>query len=183
MSNVDNKDLLAAINKAMEGVNFDNVDPEASGFSELPDGYFLTSVKKAEFGFSKKGALQVAMQFKIEENGVELTLDKYNNVVQKELKGTKGRIIFKYYNYETEDKILKFANDMAKFEDENGDQLIDADAFKSGAEILLDSLELLVQSGSRVYVKNDVNKNDDGTSSSWANLVSWKTAEKLGLAV
>lgn len=180
-NNVD-AELLKAINSAMEGVDFESVDPDAAVYATLPDGYFLVSVKKYEFGFSKNsGNLQVAMQLKIEENGVDLTVDKYNNVVLKELKNTKNRTIFKYYTYTSEDKILRFANDMAKFEDAEGNSLLGKEAFMNGAEILLDSLDLLVQSGSRIYVKQETTQNSDGTSSTWTNPISWKAAKKLEL--
>lgn len=176
-------ELLKAIEEAMQGVDFNSVDPDATAYSDIKDGYYLVSLKKYEFGFSKKSQrLQVMAQFKVEENGFTTDVDKYNQIVINPIKGSKGKVTSIFYNYESEDKILKFANDMSKFESETpGESLLGKEAFMNGVEILLDSLNLLVQSGSRVYLKQETTTNADGTTSTWKNLVSWNTAKKLGL--
>lgn len=176
-------ELLKAIEEAMQGVDFNTVDPDATAYSDIKDGYYLVSLKKYEFGFSKNsGRLQVMAQFKVEENGFTTDVDKYNQIVINPIKGSKGKVTSIFYNYEAEDKILKFANDMAKFESETpGESLLGKEAFMNGVEILLESLDLLVQSGSRVYLKQETTTNADGTTSTWKNLVSWNTAKKLGL--
>jgi len=176
-----NEDLLKAINEAMQGVNFDNVDPDGNTFTEAPDGYYLCELKKAQFGFSKKGNLQVACQFKAVEDGCDLDVDKYGNVKVINIPKTKGKVFFKYYSYNAEDKILRFANDMAKFIDENNQPLLEAEAYKAGAEILIESLQLLEAAAPQIYCKQETSANDDGTSSTWFNPVSWNTAKKLGL--
>ena len=68
---------------------------------------------------------------------------------------------------------------MLKFEgDEPGVPLLGKEYF-TNSDLIEDALEVL--KGMRIYIHNTVTEKDDGTSSTWANVLSWKNANGLGL--
>lgn len=175
----DIKNALSALDEILAKTALDDVSAESQGFSELPDGYYLCEVEKAEFKESKTSKLpMVAFTFKIVEDGTGIEYNE-SEVIFKTLKSTKNRKIFKYYVFKDESSVKRFASDMLKFEGEvAGEPLLPKEAFTS-SETLLDALDVL--EGMRIYVQSDTTEKDDGTKSTWCNLISWKRATELEL--
>ena len=109
---------------------------------------------------------------------VRLT-DKAGNVETKEVKGSKNRKIFMYYVLKDTASVRRFVSDMLKFEgEERGKPLLDKEYFMN-SEILADALKIL--EGMQIYIQITKSTNDDGTTRSWQNLISWKRAAALDL--
>ena len=166
------KVLSTRVNELFASVNVDDVSAESAGFSDAPEGYFLCEVKKDELTMSKSGNPQVAFTFKITEDGRKI--ENTNELI----KGSKGISIFKYYRLLDDKDVRKFVSDMLKFEvDENGSSL-PKEAFTND-ETINDALDII--NGLQIYVQNTVTVNDDGSKSTWVNLITWKRAAELGL--
>ena len=79
--NKTNKELIASINELLSKTNINDVTSETNSFQELPQGYYLCSVEKAEIKESKSsGEPMVAFTFNVVENGVQFNADKDGNV-------------------------------------------------------------------------------------------------------
>ena len=157
----------------------DDVSAESQGFSELPDGYYLCEVEKTDFKESKSTHLpMVSFTFKIVEDGIGFITSE-TDIKEVALTGTKNRKIFKHYVFKDESSVKRFASDMLKFEGEiAGEPLLPKEAFIT-SETMLDALDIL--EGMRLYVQSDTSEKDDGTKSTWYNLISWKRAAELEL--
>ena len=176
MSQENMKDMLSVLNNLLENTDLTDVTAEDAGFSELPDGYYLSEVENAELKTSKSSKQpMVAFQFKIIEDG--LGLDEDGNRI--DLKKTKGRKIFLYYVLKDETSIRRFVTDMLKFEgEEEGKSLLEKECF-TNSELLEDALDIL--KGMRIYIHSSTTVNDDDSTSVWKNLISWKRAKALEL--
>lgn len=170
--------LFNTLDGVLSNAKLDDVTAESNNnFSELPDGYYLSEVEKAEIKESKASHQpMVALQFKVGEDG--LAVDKDGNFT--ELKGTKNRKIFMYYVLKDETAVRRFAADMLKFEGEvEGEPLLPKEAFTT-SELLVEALDALV--GMCIYIQSSTTENkSDGTTSVWKNLISWKRAKTLEL--
>ena len=171
-------DIFASLNGILQNTDLTDVTAESTGFSELPDGYYLSEVEKAELKESKSSHQpMVAFQFTIVEDGS--TVNEQGDF--EPIKKSKNRKIFMYYVLKDETAIKRFATDMLKFEgDKEGESLLSKEYF-TNAEVLQDALEIL--KGMRIYIQSSTTINDDDSTSVWKNLVSWKRAKAIGLTV
>ena len=175
------KNIFNTLDALLENTDLSKVTAESTGFSELKDGYYLCEVKKAELKASKSsGNPMAAFQLKVIEDGTDFIFDVKNRATPITLKGTKNRIIFKYYVFKDETSVQRFAGEMLRFEDENGESILTKEYFTT-SELIEDALDVLI--GMRIYVHISTTENADGTSSTWTNLITWKTASALGLKV
>lgn len=177
---MENKQDMTALFKSLDGVlsntDLSDVTAESNNFSELPDGYYLCEVKKAELKESKSSHMpMVAFQMTVVEDGLGVNEDASFF----DLKKTKNRQIFLYYVLKDENAVRRFVTDMLKFEGDKEDEPILGKEYFTNSEVLIDALDILV--GMRVYVQSSTSKNDDGTSSNWKNIISWKRARLLEL--
>lgn len=175
----DIKEALSLLDSILAKTTLDDVSAESQGFNELPDGYYLCEVEKTEFKESKTSKLpMVSFTFKIVEDGTGFEYSE-NDAKKFTLKGTKNRKIFKHYVFKDEGSVKRFASDMLKFEGETaGEPLLPKEAFMS-SETMLDALDIL--EGMRIYIQSDTSEKDDGTKSTWYNLISWKRVGELEL--
>ena len=172
--------VFNSLNSLLKNTDLRDVTNESAGFSELPEGYYLCEVEKAELTQSKKsGEPMVAIQFKVAEDGCnisDISDDGSVNIIKH--KGTKNRKIFMYYVLKDEAAVKRFVTDMLKFEISEGESILPKEAF-STADTLEDALDVLI--GMTIFVRITVSEKDDGTLSRWNNLISWKRAKDLGL--
>lgn len=175
-NNEELKNILGNLDNLLSQTDLKDVTSEGNGFQDLPDGYYLGEVEKAELTISKKSREpMVAFQFKIIEDGRSSTED--GEFVP--LKGTKNRKIFIYYLLKDDSSIKRFVTDMLKFEgEEAGVPLLEKEYFTNSA-LIEDALDVLV--GRAIYIQVSTNEKDDGSKSTWNNMISWKRAEKIGL--
>lgn len=173
---MENEELFNNLNSILSSTDLKDVTAEGEGFKDLPEGYYLVEVEKAELKTSKSsGKPMVAFQFKVVDDGRIVNEDGSFGIIPK----TKNRKIFKYYVIGDEAGVRRFATDMLKFEgDEEGVPLLEKECFTT-SELLVDALEILI--GMRVYANISINLNADGSSSSWTNLITWKRVKKLEL--
>ena len=173
------KNALELLDQLLSTTNLDDVSADQQGFNELPDGYYLCEVEEAKFTTSKSsGNPMVSFKFKITEDGIAV---EYNNdkITLKDIKHTQNRKIFKHYVLKDDSSVRRFASDMLKFEGEvAGEPLLPKEAFTT-SDTLIDALDVLT--GMRLYVQSDTSEKDDGTKSTWYNLISWKRAKDLEL--
>jgi len=180
MAETDNKQLIASINELLKQTNITDVTAESNSFQELPEGYYLCTVNTAEIKESKaSGNPMIAFTFTVSENGYRYVADEDGNAKMQEVKGSKNRKIFMYYVLKDTASVRRFVSDMLKFEgEEPGKPLLDKEYFMN-SEILADALAIL--QGIKIYIQITKSTNDDGTSRSWQNLISWKRAAALDL--
>lgn len=173
------KSLKSELNALLSNVDFSDVTSESAGFTQLPDGYYLCEVEKAELKTSKTTKKpMVSFQLKITENGFAVTINEDGSTEFEELKKTVNRKLFVHYVIKDEQSVKRFAADMLKFENENGDPILEKEYFMN-ADVLEDALDILV--GMKIYVQVSTTTNDDDTTSTWNNFISWKRAAKLEL--
>ena len=152
-------ELFEQLDKLLNQTDLTDVSSESSGFTQLPDGYYLCELEKAELKFSKSsGQPMASLQFTVVEDGTTAEMTEQGTVIQETLKRTKGRKIFVHYILNSEQKIKRFATDMLKFEEKEGESLLPKEAFTT-SETLVDALDLLC--GMRIYVNVSTTVNND----------------------
>lgn len=173
------KESLELLNSLLSEVSLDDVSSESQGFTELPDGYYLCEVEEAKLTTSKSsGQPMVSFRFNIVEDGTNVQYDD-NEIRFVPLNKTKNRKIFKHYVLKDSTSVKRFASDMLKFEGEVQDEpLLPKEAFTT-SETLEDALDILT--GMRIYVLTDTTEKEDGTKSTWNNIISWKRVRDLEL--
>lgn len=179
MENENMTDVFANLDSLLAKTDLKDVTSEGAGFEELPDGYYLCEVEKAELKESKTSHMpMVAFQFKVVEDGltVKSEMEDWSSI-----KGSKNRKIFIYYVLKDDSSVRRFVTDMLKFEGTTpGESLLEKECFTNSA-LIEDALDIL--KGYQVYIQVSTSENADGTTSSWKNLISWKRANSLGLKV
>lgn len=176
MENKDMKALFNSLDAILNNTDLADVTAESNNFTELPDGYYLCEVEKAELKESKTSHQpMVAFQLKIVEDGLGVNEDGnfYN------LKKTSNKKVFLYYVLKDENSVRRFVTDMLKFEGDVENEPILGKEYFTNSEVLVDALDILV--GMRIYIQSSTNKNDDNSTSNWKNLISWKRARMLEL--
>ena len=170
------KQLFGDLDSLLGSTDIKDVTAEGAGFEELTDGYYLSEVEKAEIKESKSSHVpMVALQFKVVEDGLDINPE---GMIEK-VRNTKNRKIFIYYPLKDEQSVKRFIADMLKFEgSEPGKPLLDKEYF-ANSELLATALDVLT--GSRIYIQVSCLEKEDGSISSWRNLISWKRVEALGL--
>ena len=173
----DMTNLFSSLDGILANTDLTDVTADGSGFQELPDGYYLCEVEKAELKESKSTHLPMAaFQLKVVDDGYGVNQDTGNFEM---IKGTKNRKLFMYYSLKNDTMVKRFVTDMLKFEGETeGEPILGKEYFTTSA-VLNDALEILI--GLRIYVQLSTTANDDDTTSQWKNLISWKRAKALEL--
>lgn len=177
-----NAGMFAQLDKILSSSDLKDVTSENVGFQELPEGYYLCEVEKAELTSSKKsGNPMVAFTMKVVEDGFTAVIEDNGSVNLTSIDKSKNKKIFIYYVFKDEQSVKRFAADMLKFEGEVvGEPILSKEYFMS-SELLADALDILVDAN--IYVQITKNENSDGTSSTWNNMISWKRAAALELPV
>lgn len=168
---VNLKDLLQQIDW--------NTVTEDDGFQDLPEGYYLCEVEKAELKENKAQTnQQVSFTFKVVEDGLAEGMDVRGNSVLQTISGTHNRKVFKHYPFKDAAGVKRFVTDMLKFEgDTPGEPLLEKEYFMM-EETIEDALNILV--GRRIYVQAS-HKEYQGKTSCWYDIVGWTRANALGL--
>ena len=153
---------------------------EVDSFDDLPEGYYLCEVEKAELKMNKAQTnQQVSFQFKIVEDGIQESLDAKGYSVLREIPATKNRKAFKHYPFKDVMGIKRFVTDMLKFEGEDGAPILEKEYFMH-EETINDALDILV--GMRIYMQVSI-RESQGKKSSWNDIIGWSRAKELGLPV
>lgn len=180
MEQKDLNSVFASIDMVLNNIKLDDVSSESSGSTELPDGYYLCEVEKAEVTTSKtSGSPMVAFQFKVIENGVSVDVNEDGTITKTSIERTANRKIFMYYPIKDERTVKRFVSDMLKFEGEKPGEPILAKEYFMTSEVLCDALDIIT--GMNIYVQVATTKNKEGTDSTFKNLVSWKRIAALEL--
>lgn len=164
-------------------VNWETVTEENS-FEDLPEGFYLCEVEKAELKENKaKTNMQVSFRFNVVDNGLAEKLDAKGNSVLVENSGTKGRKVFKHYAFKDAASVKRFVNDMLKFEDPStpGEPILSVDYFTM-EETFPDALGVIESMQLRLYIQARYTERD-GKKTCWYDLISWKRAAEMGLPV
>lgn len=181
LTNEEVKVLTSKVDELFGSLDLKGVSSESVGFEDMPDGYYLSKVRSAELTTSKSGNPQVAFSFKVVEDGIDSQFDESTGTfTQTKIKGTKGRVFFKYYTLRDTKDAKKFVSDMMKFQVNDKGESLPADAFMN-ANTINEALAILVDLA--VYVNLSSSVNEDGAKSTWYNLISWKRAEQLELPI
>lgn len=171
---LDMNELFKKVDDVLSKVDLSKTTAESAGFAELQPGYYLCEVTGADLGTSKNsGNPQIKLTLKVVENGI--AFDDDDNVIVRE--GSKNRNIFKYYPLKDESTVKRFVSDMLKFENEDGESILPAEAFTT-AEVLNESLDVIV--GMRIYVQLTISGEGENKNT-WTSLLSWNRANDLEL--
>ena len=173
----DMTNLFNALDGVLSNTDLTDVTADSNYFQDLPDGYYLCEVEKAELKESKSSHQpMVSLQLKTVEDGYAVNQTTGNFTA---LSKTKNKKVFIHYVLKNDALVKRFVTDMLKFEgEEEGVPLLDKECF-TNSELLVDALDILV--GHRVYVQSSTTVNDDDSTSVWKNLISWKRAKALEL--
>lgn len=172
--------LAIQLDELLKETNIEEVTSESNdSFEELPAGYYLCEVEKAELKETKETHLPMAsFTFKVIEPGKQVIIEEGESNFQ-EVKNSINRKIFINYVLKDSTTIKRFVSDMLKFEgEEEGQPLLNKEYFLN-SEILVDALSIL--EGMRIYVHISLNTKSDGSIGRWNNLISWKRAKILEL--
>lgn len=167
------------LNELLSQVNWDTVSKDDGGFDDLPQGYYLCEVEKAELKENKAGTnKQVSITFKVVENGLSEYINERGYSVLTDIPGTKNRKVWKHYPFKDVSGVKRFVTDMLKFEGtEVGVPLLEKEYFMT-EEIIPDALDILI--GHRIYVNANY-KEYKGQTNCWYDLVSWNRAKEMKL--
>lgn len=182
--NVDLSSIFSEIDEVRKQTDLSKVSAESVGFEDLPDGYYLAEVIETKIGRSKSSQKpMISLKFSIVDNGLKLN-DNEDDISFDTIEHTKNRQVFKHYVIDTPQNLKRFVSDMKKFEDPDsvGKSLLPDEAW-SDAKFMAESISILSEMNCRIWLHNKVTKRDDGTSSSWVDLVSFNQAAKAGLPV
>ena len=174
---------FVALSDLLAQVNWDTITEE-NAFEDLPEGYYLCEIKKAELKVNKAQTnMQASFQFAVVEDGLGEKIDSKGNSVLFTLTGTKNRRIFKHYAFKTADNVKRFVNDMLKFEapERMGEPLLTTDYFII-EEIIPEALKLLESMELRIYIQARYTEKD-GKKNCWYDLIGWGRAKEMGLPV
>lgn len=185
--NIDLQSIYSEIGEVMAKTDLSNVTAQSAGYEDLPDGYFLAEVTDTKIHRSKSSNKpMVSLTFSIVSDGLKLNEDDdaSEDVSFSEIPHTKDRLVFKHWVIDTPQNLKKFVSDMKKFEDpsEPNKALLPDEAW-SDPTFMGESIPLLAEMNCRMWIHNRVTKKDDGTTSSWQDLVDFNRAAKLGLPV
>lgn len=174
------KTLSDVLDALLKDTDLNKVTADSRGdFEELPQGYYLCNVEKAELKESKSSkSPMAAFTFKVVEDGHSLNATANGDIELTDIPHTKNRKVFIYYPFKDASSIKRFASDMLKFEGEEGVPLLAKDCF-TRTDLIEDALDVLT--GMRIYIQITVNEKEDRTKTTWQNLISWKRAKLLGL--
>lgn len=172
--------LFDTLDNILQNVKLDDVTEEGAGYDELPEGYYLCEVVKAELKETKSTKQPMAaFQLKVVEDGHDVEISADQEPILKDISNSKGRMIFLNYVLKDANAVKRFVSDMLKFEgDTPGESILPKEAFMT-SETIVESIEILI--GTRIYCMISKSEKDDGTTSTWTNLVSWKRAGQLEL--
>lgn len=189
MSNedLDMDSLFGEVADLIKQTDLSNVSAYSTGFEELPIGYYLTEVIKAEFTRSKtSNKPMVSLRLRIVDDGYKLVDNDMASadVHFEPITGVKGRYVFKHYVLTDSSSLKRFVSDMKKFEDPEhpGNELLPEQAW-SDVSVMREAISLLETLNSRIWVHVSESKKKDGTVGTWTDLESFKRAEEIGLPV
>lgn len=174
----DIKSMFDTLDKLLASTDLTNVTSESSGFEELKDGYYLCEVEKAELKTSSKGSPMASFKFKVVEDGFDVVVDDKGSVTLNEITKSKNKHLYVNFVLTDESSVKRFVNNMLKFEDDEGESLLPKEAFTT-SDTLEGAIEALA--GSCIYIQVSTTIKDDGSKSTWNNLISWKRAAALEL--
>lgn len=190
MAEQDLSVIAAALDATLAQCDLTNTTSD-KGTGDLPDGYYLCEVEKAELVSSKSGYPMVKFRYKVVENGYKSVVDDKGNDILVEAKGTMGNPIFMNYVLSNASQIPFFVSDMLKFantEDLNKPLLADTEEeakyYFTNTELLVQALDI-ISMGCRIYimVQSVPNKENKDVMDKKYNPIKWKRASELGLPV
>ena len=182
MSDFDYSKLSKTLDALLGSVDLTSTTEEGAK-SELPDGYYLCEVVKAELTESKSGNPMVSMQFKVMDDGKKIVQDEQGYSQLVDAPHTKDKIIYQNYVLSNELQVTFFVSDMLKFQDpETNEPLFDKEKDFDSTKAIMDVCEAL-EAGMIIYimVQTKDSKNEPGKKEKKYNPISWKRASKLEL--
>ena len=175
----DDKNIFSTLNQILSKTDLTDITADTPVYEELKDGYYLCEVETAELKVSSKGSPMAAMRLKVVENGHDAEITETGDVILTEIPKTKGRCIFLNFVLTDEISVKRFVTNMLKFEGDNeGEPILPKEAF-TNADTIEEALSILVGMG--IYVQVSTTIKNDGSKSTWNNLISWKRANALEL--
>ena len=175
---MEQQELMEILDQRLASVDSSKVTANNTGFKNLPDGYYNCELVEATLTTSKSNKVMIKGKFKVFEAGLKEVFDETTGSSELVIsKGSKNRLIWINWLFDTDANTEKFISDMKKFEDEDGNQILPEEAFKMSS-MLLDSLDAI--KGLHVYIMlQTVEKN--GEENQYSNLISWSRAKQLDL--
>lgn len=166
------------LNKIIQGSKLDDVTAESNNqFTDLPDGYYLSEVEKVDLKETKETHNpMITLQFNVVEDAVQID-DSGSQFLT--IPKTKGRKIFLNFVIKDEKSYKRFVSDMLKFENGEGEPILDKSYFTVDEETMMQALEALI--GFNIYIHLSTSETSDGNKNQWKNLISWKRAIDLEL--
>lgn len=178
-------DAMDSLDSLLSETKLDDVSAESNGgFEDLPEGYYLSVLEKAELTISKSsGSPMVSLTFKVVEDGVTEVVDEKGYVKKDYIKNSKGRKLFKHYPFKDSSSVKRFVADMLKFEGSEPDTpILEKECFTT-KELLGEALDVLSSVQPQIFIQVQKSTNKQGQTTNWNNLISWKRAKTLELVM
>ena len=180
---VDLSKIAATLDKLLKDVDLSNTT-EAGVKTQLPEGYFKSSVVKAELGeTSKTGLPMVKFEFLTVEDGLKSIVDDYGSVQLVEAPRTANQRIYINYVLSTDLQVGFFVSDMLKFQDPDTEEpYFTKDDFENTMGIV-QVCDILTECQPEIYisVQNTERKNDKGDTIQNFKPITFARARKLGI--
>ena len=176
-------DAMDSLDSLLSETKLDDVSAESNGgFEDLPEGYYLSVLEKAELTVSKSsGAPMVSLTFKVVENGITEVVDEKGYVKKVYIEKSEGRKIFKHYPFKDSSSVKRFVADMLKFEGETPDTPLLEKEYFTTKELLGQALDYLSSAQPQIFVQVTKSTNKQGQTTNWNNLITWNRARQLEL--
>lgn len=187
MAELDLTKISRMLDDLCSKTDLSSTTEEGASF-ELPDGYYLCEVTKAELTETQKtGQPMISMEYLTVEDGKKTIIDEQGYVQMVDAEKTAKKKIFQNYVLSTEMNLNFFVADMLKFQDpESNEPLFNKEEDFKSTETIMNVLDILVETAMQIFVmvQTTTRTNKETGQSEKVkkyNPISWTRARKLEL--
>ena len=177
----DYQKISQSLDELLKSVDLSNTTEEGVK-QDLPDGYYLCQVDKAQLGESKNGHPMFTIEYLTTEDGKRNVVDEEGYAQLEDAKGTANKKIFVNYVLSNEQQITFFVSDMLKFTDLDSDTpFFTKDDFLDTTGIV--NVAEALTNGGIIYimVQTVESQKEPGQFIKKYKPITWKRARKLEL--
>lgn len=187
MADIDISKVSRILDDIANKTDLSKTTEEGASF-DLPDGYYLSEVRKAELTETKStGNPMFSFEFRTIEDGKKIIIDEQGYSQLVDAPKTAGQRIFQNYVISNEMNFGFFVSDMLKFQDpDTNEPLFDKEKDFVDTESMVAVCDTLVAAGMVIYIMVQTTKRKNPQTGEEEkikkyNPISWARARRLGL--
>ena len=187
MAEFDLSEISKTLDELCGKTDLSKTTEEGASF-DLPDGYYLCEVKKADLTATRQSGLpMVSMEFLSVEDGKKTVVDEQGYTQLVDAPKTANKKIFQNYVLSNEMNLGFFVSDMLKFQDpETNTPLFDKQKDFENTKAIMNVCDCLVEAAMLIYVMVQTTKRINKETGEEEkvkkyNPISWTRARRLGL--